>query len=186
MAYRDYADVDFRRAALVPLMPADVLQVREFCDQVQLIARANGQKNRYSWDPTPDEERQRVLVGFLGELALAKFMAVPYEFALGYDPARYDVAGHEVRSTQRFNGCLITHETDKPAIYVLALVHRISYYKFDVVLAGWIDLLDANTPNHWRTDVRHPAFFTPQTVLHPMGTLRPHTTKATVGTWHFN
>jgi hypothetical protein len=186
MTYRDYSDVDFKRAKLVPLMPADVLKVRDYTEQVQEIAKAEGHKHRYAWEPTPDEERQRQLVGFFGEVALAKYLKVPHEFPLGYDPARNDVAGHEVRSTQRFNGCLITHDTDKPAIYVLALVHRISYYKFDVVLAGWIDIADANQPKHWRTDVRNPAYFTPQIALHPMGMLQPLTTKATVGPWHFN
>lgn len=183
MTYRDYSDVNFAKAALVPLMPADVLRVREYTERKNLICHAQGFTHRHAWRPDPKEEQQRQLVGHLGEVALAKFLGVTYEWPLEYDAARYDVAGHEVRSTLRFDGSLITHETDKPAPYVLALVHRISYYKFDVVLAGWIPLEEANQPQHWRTDTRAPAYFTPQTALRPIGTLS-NTRKAATETWH--
>lgn len=172
MTYRTYEEQQLRKGVLVPVMPHEVTRLREHAQQVRDNAALLGAKHRHAWQPNSEEEQRRQLVGWIGELALAKHLKVPYEFAVNYDKTRHDVAGFEVRSTEHFNGHLITYPDDKAAPFVLALVHRISFYKFDVVLAGWIDLADANTPEHWRTDMRAPGYFTPQAALHPMATLR--------------
>lgn len=172
MNYRTYEDQQLRKGALVPVMPHEVTRLREHAQQVRDNAALLGAKHRHAWQPNSEEEQRRQLVGWIGELALAKHLKVPYGFAVDYDKTRHDVAGVEVRSTEHFNGHLITYPDDKAAPFVLALVHRISFYKFDVVLAGWIDLADANTPEHWRTNMRAPGYFTPQAALHPLATLR--------------
>ena len=173
MTYRQYDRAQLTKGTLVPLMPAEVARVRQHRERVATYAATIGAKHRHAWHPDPQEEQRRQTVGWLGELAVAKHFGVKYEFATDYDKARHDVAGLEVRSTEHFDGHLITYPDDKPAPYVLALVHRISFHKFDVVLAGWIDLHNANTDAHWRTNMRAPGYFTPQSALHPLSTLRP-------------
>lgn len=183
MTYRTYDATQLRKGVLVPLMPHEVTALREHADQVRHNANLIGAKHRHAWNPTSEEEQRRQLVGWLGELALAKHFGVEYGFATNYDKTRHDVAGVEVRSTEHFDGHLITYQDDKAAPFVLALVHRISFYKFDVVLAGWIDLHDANTPEHWRTNMRAPGYFTPQAALHPMATLSPTKQKRGSNLW---
>jgi hypothetical protein len=153
-------------------MPHEVAAVRRHREIVNDAAYADGRRHRHDWHPDSSEEQRRQIVGWLGEYATAKHLGVKYHFATNYQWERHDVAGLEVRSTERVDGGhLITYPDDKPAPYVLALVHRISVHKFDVVLAGWIDLADANTDRHWRTNMRSPAYWTPQAALHPMATL---------------
>lgn len=178
MTYRDYTGVDFTKAVLVPLMPPEVARIRQHAENVRQEATAKHRTHRHAWQPTKEEENKHQLIGWVGELAVAKFLGVAYHYADTYDPARYDVAGQEVRSTEHFNGHLITYPDDKPGAYTLALVHRISFDKFDVVLAGCINLTEANSSQHWRTDRRAPAYFTPQHRLHPMATLNRHRQKA--------
>lgn len=186
MTYRTYDRQHIGKGVLVPLMPHEVTRLREHAQQVRDNAALLGAKHRHDWNPNSEEEQRRQLVGWVGELALAKHLGVPYDFATDYDKTRHDVAGVEVRSTEHFDGHLITYPDDKAAPFVLALVHRISFYKFDVVLAGWIDLPDANVPAHWRTNMRAPAYFTPQAALHPMSTLPKTTPKRGSNLWHGN
>lgn len=186
MTYRQYDRRQLDKGALVPLMPGEVARIREHRDRVAAYATAIGAKHRHAWKPDSDEERRRQLVGWIGELAVAKHFGLEYQFATDYDKARHDVAGLEVRSTEHFDGHLITYPDDKPAPYVLALVHRISFHKFDVVLAGWTDLGAANVDAHWRTNMRAPGYFTPQTALRPLATLRPDNHKRGSTLWHGN
>jgi len=122
--------------------------------------------------------RERVQRGFMGELATAEYLGVPYHWELrDIQSDEFDVAGIQVRTVDDYNKRLITHEYDKPAPYVLAVA---DYGTASVVLRGWLHLRDCNRPEHWFTGTAAPAFFTPATALHPMATLPTPTTKATV------
>ena len=125
-----------------------------------------------------DRIRERVQRGFMGELATAEYLRVPYEWHLrDIDSDDFDVAGIQVRTVDDYNKRLITHEYDKPAPYVLAVA---DYGTASVVLRGWLHLHECNRPEHWFTGTAAPAFFTPATVLHPMDTLPTLNEKATV------
>ena len=106
------------------------------------------------------------LQGALGEQALAKFLGVDYGFT-PYDRANYDVAGYEVRATRRFNGRLLTHNDDKPALYVLAIIEADNIIR----LQGWRHLKELNTINHWDKSLPFPCYATAQTELWPIDML---------------
>ena len=62
-------------------------------------------------------------IGALGEFALAKYLNVYWGYE-PYDPKANDVGRYEVRTTPRPDGCLLTRDFDKPAIYVLATLDK--------------------------------------------------------------
>lgn len=111
-------------------------------------------------------------IGRLGELALAKYLDVPYELT-GYDRHAYDVADrYEVRTRRRDHYDLFTYDTDKPALYVLATTSP----DYVIRLRGWIPLHEANVPEHWTTKPGlKPCYLTPQARLYPMTALPKET-----------
>lgn len=136
-------------------------------------SQTNGYGNTYQHPQNPKQIWQTNLVGAAGEVAVSKHLGIIYGYR-GYDPAAYDVAGCEIRTTLRPNGCLITHPEDKHAPYVLAVAIPGTKYDWHIQLRGWAWLDNCNQPQHWRTDVRFPCYMTPQTALQPMATL-PYT-----------
>ena len=115
---------------------------------------------------------ERVQRGFMGELATATYLRVPYEWRLlNAETDETDVDGVQVRTVDDFNKRLITHEYDKPAPYVLAVA---DYGTASVILRGWLHLRHCNVPEHWWAESKAPAFFTPATALHPMSSLRQY------------
>lgn len=127
---------------------------------------SNNAKHRYM--ATNVEQSLKVQkIGCVGEYALSKWLQEPWGYA-PYDKDANDVAGYEVRSTLRLNGCLLTHETDKPAIYVLATLDAETR---TVYLRGWQTLYETLHPTRWATHLPAPCFMTPQSLLHPMATL---------------
>ena len=119
------------------------------------------------------EHRHKVLLGFMGEAALAQFLHVEYEHnVVPGDVNPTDVDGVEVRSTDSFNKRLITHSYDKPAPYVLAVCDE---HVAVAYLRGWLHLRHCNVQQHLDKPTNGPAaYFTPATALHPMDTLREH------------
>ena len=115
----------------------------------------------------PGVEFPAIKIGCLGEYALAKYLGVNWGFT-PYDLNANDVDGYEVRATRRADGCLLTKDTDKPGIYVLATLHPIEQI---VKLKGWATLTEANTPARWAEFMPKPCYRTPQDLLHPMATL---------------
>ena len=119
-----------------------------------------------------DRVRHRVQIGFMGELATAVYLREPYEWHLrDIERDETDVDGVQVRTVDDYNKRLITHDYDTPAPYVLAVA---DYGTASVVLRGWLHLRHCNVPEHWFTQTRAPAYFTPATALHPMPTLRQY------------
>lgn len=129
-----------------------------------------------------DDHHEKVVLGFMGEIALAKHLDIAYEWRLQPgDLNPTDVAGYEVRTVDSARKRLITHSYDKPAPYVLAIADQ---HTATVCLAGWAWLAECNRPEHDLSSAHwHPAYFTPISALHPIGTLPILKKKATVGKW---
>jgi hypothetical protein len=126
-----------------------------------------GAKHNYGIKP-PDALKAHK-IGCIGEMALAKHLRIAWGHTY-YDKQANDVGGYEVRSTLRDNGCLLTHESDKPAIYVLATLDPVERV---INLRGWQTLYETWHPTRWAANMPAPCFMTPQTLLHPMATLPP-------------
>jgi hypothetical protein len=173
--------------AVIELGPLDVGELRMFVDYFYEKRHQHGElKNTSYVKPGYTREawiKRCDMVGFAAEMAFARYLRVPYELQADTKLAgAYDVAGYEVRGTDLANGCLITRDFDKPAIYVLGIVDRVDYLNYHVTLAGWANYADTLKPEHHRPSdwYRANAYYTPQTELHPLGTLPTITTKATV------
>jgi hypothetical protein len=105
--------------------------------------------------------------GTAAEMAVAKYLDTYWEpLAPDGDLTRLhaDVGHHvQVRSTLREDGSLILHERDADdQIFYLVICRAPDY---DIV--GWIPGGEGKRPEWWREDVRHPAWFVPQTELYP-------------------
>jgi len=69
----------------------------------------------------------------------------------------------EVRSTHRLDGCLLLHPPDRDdAPYVLVTGTGLTRN-----IIGWITGRHGKQQKWWRTDTGRPAFFVPQSALHP-------------------
>ena len=130
-------------------------------------ADQTGAKHNYGIKP-PDALKAHK-IGCIGEMALAKHLRIAWGHTY-YDKHAHDVGGYEVRSTLRDNGCLLTHESDKPAIYVLATLDSVERV---INLRGWQTLYETWHPTRWAANMPAPCFMTPQSLLHPMATLPP-------------
>ena len=126
---------------------------------------ARGAKHNYGL--TPADSLKAMKIGCIGEFAVAKYLQLAWGFE-PYNKNASDVAGYEVRSTLRANGCLLTHECDKPAIYILATLDADTR---TVSLRGWQTFYETWHPTRWATNMPAPCFMTPQSLLHPMDTL---------------
>lgn len=115
----------------------------------------------------PGVEFPAIKIGCLGEYALAKYLGVNWGFT-PYDLNANDVDGYEVRATMRMDGCLLTKDTDKLGVYVLATGDKVNK---TITLQGWATLTEANTPARWAEFMPKPCYRTPQNLLHPMATL---------------
>lgn len=168
----------------------DVVSV-QFSDRQMDELRAYRDKWVANWEQTPamvnrylerrastrplqevlEEHRAKVLLGFMGELALCQYFGVDYHYAVvPGDVSPTDVDGVEVRSTDSFTKRLITHSYDKPTAYVLAVCDE---HVAVAYLRGWLHLRDCNVAKHLAKPNNGPwAYFTPATALHPMDTLR--------------
>lgn len=106
--------------------------------------------------------------GACAEAALAKWLNRWWAGGMDNFNRGGDVAGYEVKSTARVDGCLIvaTHNSDA-RVYVLAIGRAPSFK-----LAGWIVGRDAKRAEWLRSiNDRPAAYFVPQAALHPMNTL---------------
>ena len=134
--------------------------------------------------PAPIAKRNHAYTGFGAEMALARWLGIPYVKA---EKNARDVAGFEVRATQYANGHLqlrqpnATFGGDKNGVYVLGTVEMSANWHVNAVtLCGWqhTDMIknDDNT-RLWPSGY---VWAVPQSALHPIGTLPAHNKKATV------
>ncbi len=173
--------------AVIELGPDDVGELRMFVDYFYTKRHEHGELKTTSYvKPGYTREtwiKRCDMIGFAAEMALARYLHVPYALEADAKLAgAYDVAGYEVRGTDLANGCLITRDYDKPAIYVLGIVDRVDYSNYHVTLAGWAHYADTLVPERQRPSdwYKTAAYYTPQTELHPLGTLPTLNKKATV------
>jgi hypothetical protein len=75
-----------------------------------------------------------------------------------------DAGRFHVRWTPRPDGCLILHEDDPDATFVL-VTGRVP----DLVICGAVPASVGRDRRYWRSDVPYPAFFVPQSVLISLG-----------------
>lgn len=110
---------------------------------------------------------QKHIEGARGECAAAKALGIKWQADVhseGGGLNKSDVGKYEVRSTPRLGGSLILHDEDKDdRIYILVTGKDNVYF-----VRGWIQCKDGKNKNYWRTDVRYPAYFVPQSALNPI------------------
>lgn len=160
------------RKYLITLTDAEI----EICRQATITRleriNQNGYKHR---EPATQDDKTNFHNNYRGivtELAAAKYFDESYEPDKTCDRSRNDLLnGCEVRSLQaKYSwGCMIVHEWDKPAPYVLV---SLTDNANEFLVVGWRDLVDCRLKKYWRTDVPAPAYFVPQADLHDMATLK--------------
>lgn len=167
--------IDETDQVTVQLDLATLLDVTQFVEKLIARAETNLPHLITNWFDDPAKMRAKMIMGFVGEKAVAEYLDAPHVFDLTLEKGHglKDVDGVEVRSVEAMTHCLITHNYDKPAPYVLAVV---DVHVATVLLRGWNTLAFCNQTKHWRTDVPRAAYFTPATALHPMSKLRTYYT----------
>lgn len=126
-----------------------------------ILSRHQGRTHRFGWSPSLREQRYIDGMSAVAECLVSS--ETGRAWMCGFetdDPNDGDVhGGISVRWTPRHSGCLIVHE-DEPANLraVLVVGPRPQWMR----IVGWVRIRDAQNPAYWRTGVRHPAFFVPQ------------------------
>jgi len=122
--------------------------------------------------PTHGSEALRMdRLGCVGEYAVAKLLGITGLVFKELSPKRgtYDLPWFDVKTTSSHSGQLIV-QLDGPEdmTYVLASCERVP----DVMVHGWAHSSECMKPEFVRDPLGwRPAYFVPQSVLHPMGTL---------------
>jgi hypothetical protein len=149
---------------IVYLSPTEINYAYAVAELRHENAKSNQHQDRFKGEfknTLPDK------IGALGEFALAKHLNLYWGYE-PYNPKANDVGRYEVRTTPRPDGCLLTRDLDKPAIYVLATLDKENKA---VVLRGWNTLYETMQVDRWAPYMPLPCFKTPQTLLHAMSTL---------------
>lgn len=108
--------------------------------------------------------------GVLAEIAVGKGLNVPWDEKRFGNIVTGPMGEVHIRSTTHLTGSLILHPRDQDdAVYLLVLNNNPNF-----TLAGWLLGKDGKLDKYWReAGVRHPAFFVPQSALHPVEDLQP-------------
>lgn len=112
--------------------------------------------------------------GVMGEYTYCVWAGIDFrehEFLTGLPSEDDDINGVQIRTTTHATGRLLTHQYDKPAPYVLVTLNKVHHGLIVGTLRGWQWLHECNTPDRWDDKLPYPAYATPQSALHPMGTL---------------
>lgn len=127
--------------------------------------------HRYAWQPTTAEQRHVDGMSAVAEWFVAHTLGRRWlSSGIVPDPVLAgDVEGGiSVRWTRRASGCLIIHE-DEPNQLRAVLVVGVTW---PLRIAGWFEVGRAKRREWWRDDVRHPAYFVPQSALLEVERLR--------------
>lgn len=132
---------------------------------LRLLKMSRG-RHKELFSPPADGGWQREIEGVLGELVVASVFGVYWRGAAddGSEGQPDDVDGMQVRATPRLDGCLIVHRKDlddAPFILVCGIPPTFT-------IPGWLTGAAAKQLRWWRNDVRSPAYFVPQSELHPI------------------
>jgi hypothetical protein len=117
------------------------------------------------WSWAPNTLWEADIVGALAELALAKFLGVYWDGAVRVqERTEGDVGPFQVRATEIPKGSLILHERDRDE----AIFHLVVVEGATCRLKGFITGAEGKRPGFWDDSKPHPAFFVPQSALHPV------------------
>jgi hypothetical protein len=106
--------------------------------------------------------------GAVGELVVAKYLNIYWDGSVNTYKSGHDVGGYEVRTRSKSWYELLIRPDDKDdAIYIL-----VTGKGFDYKIRGWLLGKDAKRKEWFKAHGgRDPAYFAPQSVLHPMSEL---------------
>jgi hypothetical protein len=155
-----------RRTMIVELTPDELHFADEIGRRRYAAARGHGYRHAHGADDSliPD------LAGARAEAAFRRMLGVPLSawnihMGRGWSARGADVAGWEVRSTDWRLGCLLLHPED-PDDLKFALIITADDPIFRC--AGWILAAEGKSQRWWRSPTGRPAFFVPQSELHPL------------------
>ena len=102
------------------------------------------------------------------EYAAASELGVFWRGLLGPGKVE-DIGGYHVRGTRRLNGCLILHKSDPDGVKFLLVTGEKGHY----IVRGWMTSTEGkNDDKYWKTEMYgkpvRPAYFVPQSDLHPL------------------
>lgn len=154
----------------------DMTQVRAWAAERRASARANKRAQAYFIEGTKWDSLDTEVQSMMAEYAVACYLGQPEWIPTMHRPDRNQgdvVIGNtpiEVKSTDRRKGCLPLKEDEKRSRpYVLAIVN---VPQGEVKIAGWIMAQNGKHKQWWRSDVRYPAYFIPQSALLSVELLR--------------
>lgn len=108
------------------------------------------------------DDFQRHMNGALGEIAVAKFLNVYWKGkgdCFGIDIGGGDREPHEVRATQRDDGCLILHPNDRDNCTFWLVTGMRNVW----TIQGWLVAVNGKQDRYWRDPgTGRPAYFVPQ------------------------
>lgn len=129
-------------------------------------SRRQGRRHRHGWTPTPEGQRHTDGMSAQAEWYVAHYLGRRWLSAESQgpdDPDAGDVEGGiEVRWTELAHGSLIVHDSDKDHLVGALVVNP----QWPLRIAGWFPIHLAKRRCWWRTNVREPAYFVPQELLH--------------------
>jgi hypothetical protein len=135
----------------------------QYADALAISGRINHNSQRFKRQPKYGQDHGARFAqsedGTLASKAFAVMLGVPYNPSNGLD---WRVDDYWIRSTSREKGCLLLHEKDDPNQKYVLLIG----FRHEWGIAGWCWGVEGKQRAHWRDDVRCPAFFVPQRVLH--------------------
>ena len=142
--------------------------VERYLWQIRKYGAAGGS----SWHGVDNDKNgwQIHIDGACAELAVAKFLGIPYDGGMIGNLGEPDVGPYQVRSTSYATGCLLVRDKDDPdEIFIMAITKLPK-----IILCGWMYGHEAKQ-DKFLTDKgngRKKSYFVPQDQLRPMDTLQ--------------
>lgn len=126
----------------------------------------DGRRDRYGLS-SEDGGWTPHIEGAAGEMAVAKYLKLYWNGAVGNLKAD-DVGGFQVRTRSRHHYDLIIHPEDADEKRFILVTGRAP----DFIIRGWITGAEGKAVGRWDDPAKdRPAFFVPQSALHPMDLL---------------
>jgi hypothetical protein len=130
-----------------------------------LYALAHGQSDRHN-APSAERGWQLDIQGAIAECVAARALNL---YWAGGRSLEGDIGPYQVRSTVRPNGRLVVNPDDPPDAVFILVVGIPPCFR----VPGWILGGDAQQDRYWTPGAQSPAYFVPQTALHPLTELVP-------------
>ena len=154
---------------VIQLSQNDINKCQNFTDLFFNDVDKHNMQQKYGYKSRTDKIAD-TLQGYFGERAIGNYFNYETKFK-SFNKKDYDVLGYEVRTVKYQSAILITHNDDKPGIYICVSINLQTYL---ATLKGWSQLDRCNSrlgnwkdgPN-WHT----PCFGMPENQLFPMQTL---------------